>query len=150
MDVLMPQIGETVTEGTVSTWYKSVGDQVAPGDNLFEIETDKVAMEVQATEGGVLLAVHVGNGETAPVGAVVAVIGEAGTKVEAPAKAPAAAPAKAETPAKVEAPAPAKASGNGATPPARAVRPRSGSIRSGRCARPMPPTGRSTVPTVSS
>lgn len=121
MDVLMPQIGETVTEGTVSTWYKSVGDQVAPGDNLFEIETDKVAMEVQATEGGVLLAVHVGNGETAPVGAVVAVIGEAGTKVEAPAKAPAAAPAKAEEPTKAEAPAPAKASGNGATPPARAV-----------------------------
>jgi len=126
MDVLMPQIGETVTEGTVSTWYKSVGDQVAPGDNLFEIETDKVAREVQATEGGVLLAIHVGNGETAPVGAVLAVIGEAGTKVEAPAKTPAA-PAKAEKPAEAKTetpaarPAPAKASGNGATPPARAV-----------------------------
>jgi 2-oxoglutarate dehydrogenase E2 component (dihydrolipoamide succinyltransferase) len=126
MDVLMPQIGETVTEGTVSTWYKSVGDPVAPGDNLFEIETDKVAMEVQATEGGVLLAIHVGNGETAPVGAVLAVIGEAGTKVEAPAKAQAA-PAKAEKPVEAKAetpaprPAPAHASGNGATPPRRAV-----------------------------
>jgi len=121
MDVLMPQIGETVTEGTVSTWFKSVGDAVAPGDNLFEIETDKVAMEVQATEGGVLLAVHVGSGETAPVGAVVAVIGEAGTKVETPAKTPS--PAKAETlaEAKPEAPAPKPAAkpGNGAAAPAK-------------------------------
>lgn len=126
MDVLMPQIGETVTEGTISTWFKSVGDQVAPGDNLFEIETDKVAMEVQATEGGVLLAIHVGDGETAPVGAVLGVIGEAGTKVEAPAKkaeAPAKEEKKVEAKAEPEAkPAPAAAkSSNGATPPKRSA-----------------------------
>lgn len=126
MDVLMPQIGETVTEGTISTWFKSVGDQVAPGDNLFEIETDKVAMEVQATEGGVLLAIHVGDGETAPVGAVLGVIGEAGTKVEAPVKqgaAPAKEDQKVEAKAEPQAkPAPVAAkSANGATPPKRSA-----------------------------
>jgi pyruvate dehydrogenase E2 component (dihydrolipoamide acetyltransferase) len=54
MDVLMPQLGETVAEGTVSSWFKSVGDAVAIGDKLFEIETDKVAMAIEATEAGVL------------------------------------------------------------------------------------------------
>ena len=54
MDVLMPQLGETVAEGKITIWFKSVGDPVAPGDNLFEIETDKVSMEVPATSGGVL------------------------------------------------------------------------------------------------
>ena len=54
MNVIMPQLGETVAEGKIGKWFKSVGDQVKAGDNLFEIETDKVAMEVQATESGVL------------------------------------------------------------------------------------------------
>jgi pyruvate dehydrogenase E2 component (dihydrolipoamide acetyltransferase) len=49
MDVLMPQLGETVTEGKISKWFKAAGDAVKPGDNLFEIETDKVSMEVPAT-----------------------------------------------------------------------------------------------------
>jgi pyruvate dehydrogenase E2 component (dihydrolipoamide acetyltransferase) len=74
MDVLMPQLGETVAEGKISTWYKSVGDAVKPGDNLFEIETDKVSMEVPATSAGVISEIRVSAGETAPVGAVVAVI----------------------------------------------------------------------------
>jgi pyruvate dehydrogenase E2 component (dihydrolipoamide acetyltransferase) len=78
MDVLMPQLGETVAEGKISTWYKAVGDAVKPGDNLFEIETDKVSMEVPATSAGVISEIRVSAGETAPVGAVVAVIaGEA-------------------------------------------------------------------------
>jgi pyruvate dehydrogenase E2 component (dihydrolipoamide acetyltransferase) len=63
MDVLMPQLGETVSEGKVTTWFKSVGDKVQAGENLFEIETDKVTMEIQATEAGVLSAIRV------PVGA---------------------------------------------------------------------------------
>jgi pyruvate dehydrogenase E2 component (dihydrolipoamide acetyltransferase) len=75
MDVLMPQLGETVAEGKVTTWFKTVGDTVEPGDNLFEIETDKVSMEIQATEGGVLSEIRVPVGDVAPVGAVVAVIG---------------------------------------------------------------------------
>ena len=49
MDVLMPQLGETVAEGKITKWFKAAGDAVQPGDNLFEIETDKTSMEVPAT-----------------------------------------------------------------------------------------------------
>ncbi len=76
MDVLMPQLGETVAEGKITTWFKAVGDPVQPGDNLFEIETDKVSMEVPSTTAGVLAEICVGTGEVAPVGAVVAVIAD--------------------------------------------------------------------------
>ena len=51
MDVLMPQLGETVAEGKIMKWFKAAGDAVKPGDNLFEIETDKTSMEVPATVG---------------------------------------------------------------------------------------------------
>lgn len=78
MNVIMPQLGETVAEGKIGTWFKSVGDTVEPGDNLFEIETDKVSMEVQATEGGVLAEIRVAAGETVPVGTVVGVLADAG------------------------------------------------------------------------
>ena len=74
MDVLMPQLGETVAEGKISKWFVKAGDSVKPGDNLFEIETDKVSMEVPAIAAGVLSAINVAAGETAPVGAIVAVI----------------------------------------------------------------------------
>jgi pyruvate dehydrogenase E2 component (dihydrolipoyllysine-residue acetyltransferase) len=89
MDILMPQLGETVAEGKITTWFKAIGDAVKPGDNLFEIETDKVSMEVPATSTGVLTEIRVGAGEVAPVGAVVAIVAGAG---EPAAKAPAAAP----------------------------------------------------------
>ena len=78
MDVVMPQLGETVAEGKVATWFKAPGDRVEVGENLFEIETDKVTMEVQALTSGVLSEIRVKSGETVPVGAVVAVIGESG------------------------------------------------------------------------
>ena len=55
MDILMPQLGETVTEGKITKWFKAAGDAVKPGDNLFEIETDKTSMEVPATSAGVLV-----------------------------------------------------------------------------------------------
>jgi pyruvate dehydrogenase E2 component (dihydrolipoamide acetyltransferase) len=74
MDILMPQLGETVAEGKITTWFKSIGDAVTPGDNLFEIETDKVSMEVPATAAGTLTEIRVGVGEVAPVGAVVAIV----------------------------------------------------------------------------
>src|SRR5580698_5420460 len=74
MDVLMPQLGETVAEGKITVWYKSVGDAVAAGDNLFEIETDKTSMEVPATTAGVLAEIRVAAGATVPVGSVVAVV----------------------------------------------------------------------------
>ena len=71
----MPQLGETVAEGKILVWFKSVGDEIKEGDNLFEVETDKVTMEVQAMVAGRLSEIRVGPGLTAKVGEVVAVIG---------------------------------------------------------------------------
>jgi pyruvate dehydrogenase E2 component (dihydrolipoamide acetyltransferase) len=88
MDVLMPQLGETVSEGKVLVWYKKVGDKVEPGENLFEIETEKVSMEVPSTVGGTLQEIRVAVDETAPVGAVVAVIAEEGAQAAASAPQP--------------------------------------------------------------
>jgi pyruvate dehydrogenase E2 component (dihydrolipoamide acetyltransferase) len=76
MNVLMPQLGETVAEGKITQWFKSAGEPINFGDNLFEIETDKVSMEVPSTTAGVLSEIRVPAGEVAPVGAVVAVISE--------------------------------------------------------------------------
>jgi pyruvate dehydrogenase E2 component (dihydrolipoamide acetyltransferase) len=98
MNILMPQLGETVSEGKITKWFKSAGDAVKPGDNLFEIETDKVSMEVPSTSAGVLSEIRVGVGEVAPVGAIVAVIAGDGA-VASPATA-------ATTPPKQEAPVP--------------------------------------------
>ncbi len=96
----MPQLGETVAEGKIVKWFKSAGDAVKPGDNLFEIETDKTSMEVPATSAGTLSEIRLQVGEVAKVGAVVAVISGAGLPMSAPAAAkPAAAPAKATAPA---------------------------------------------------
>src|SRR5205807_7688707 len=83
MDVLMPQLGETVAAGKSTQWFKSAGDSVKPGDNLFEIETDKVSMEVPSTAAGVLAEIRVPAGAVAPVGAVVAVISDGTARVKA-------------------------------------------------------------------
>jgi pyruvate dehydrogenase E2 component (dihydrolipoamide acetyltransferase) len=98
MDLLMPQLGETVAEGKITKWFKSAGDTVKPGDNLFEIETDKVTMEVPSTVAGTLSEVRVTAGEVAPVGAIVGIISDgAGAAATAPlpaaSKAPSAQPA---------------------------------------------------------
>jgi pyruvate/2-oxoglutarate dehydrogenase complex dihydrolipoamide acyltransferase (E2) component len=74
--IIMPQLGETVTDGKILAWFKSVGDEIKEGDNLFEVETDKVTMEVQAIVAGRLSEIRVGAGVTAKVGEVVAVVGE--------------------------------------------------------------------------
>jgi pyruvate dehydrogenase E2 component (dihydrolipoamide acetyltransferase) len=103
MDVLMPQLGETVAEGKITKWFKSAGDAVKPGDNLFEIETDKVSMEVPSTTTGTLAEIRVAVGEVALVGAVVAVI--AGDGAAAQPQAAAAAPAKAPAPVAAATPA---------------------------------------------
>src|SRR5262247_3489551 len=93
MNILMPQLGETVSEGKITRWFKAAGDAVKPGDNLFEIETDKVSMEVPATTAGVLKEIRVGVGEVAPVGAVVAVLAGAAGAISGPtAQAPEPAP----------------------------------------------------------
>ena len=90
----MPQLGETVAEGKIVKWFKSAGDAVKPGENLFEIETDKTSMEVPATFAGTLTDIHFKVGEVAKVGAVVAVIaGEGGAAAQPKAsEAPKAAP----------------------------------------------------------
>src|SRR5438105_5469445 len=99
MDVLMPQLGETVAEGKITKWFVAAGDAIKPGDNLFEIETDKVSMEVPAITAGVLAEIRVAAGEVAPVGAVVAVIADgSGATASAPA---AAGPAARQGPAVV-------------------------------------------------
>ena len=90
MNVLMPQLGETVTEGKITKWFKAAGDAVKPGDNLFEIETDKTSMEVPATSAGTLGEIRFQVGEVAKVGAVVAVI--AGADEPAPPPPPPALP----------------------------------------------------------
>jgi pyruvate dehydrogenase E2 component (dihydrolipoyllysine-residue acetyltransferase) len=80
----MPQLGETVAEGKITKWFKSAGDVVKPGDNLFEIETDKTSMEVPSTTSGTLTEIHFQVGEVAKVGAVVAVISGSGASATAP------------------------------------------------------------------
>ncbi|MGH9072590.1 MAG: biotin/lipoyl-containing protein, partial [Acidimicrobiales bacterium] len=70
----MPQLGETVTEGTVTRWLKSVGDQIAEDDVLFEVSTDKVDSEVPSPASGYLAEILVQEGETVDVGAKLAVI----------------------------------------------------------------------------
>jgi pyruvate/2-oxoglutarate dehydrogenase complex dihydrolipoamide acyltransferase (E2) component len=76
--IIMPQLGETVAEGKILAWFKSVGDEIKEGDDLFEVETDKVTIEVQAIVAGRLSEIRVGPGATAKVGEVVAVVGDGG------------------------------------------------------------------------
>ncbi|MEV2207644.1 biotin/lipoyl-containing protein, partial [Streptomyces sp. NPDC047970] len=103
-DVVLPALGESVTEGTVTRWLKEVGEEVSEDEPLLEVSTDKVDTEIPAPASGVLLEIVVGEDETAEVGAKLAVIGAKGA---APAAAPApAAPAQAAEPARVPAPPP--------------------------------------------
>jgi len=81
----MPQLGETVSEGTITRWLRSQGDTVAADEPLVEIATDKVSMEVPTLQAGVLLEVLVKEGETVPVGAALA-SGDLGGFVERPAQ----------------------------------------------------------------
>src|SRR6478752_855840 len=78
-DITMPKLGETVTEGTISSWLKNAGDTVEFDDPLFEVSTDKVDSEIPSPYDGVLLEILVAAGETVPVGTPLARIGEAGT-----------------------------------------------------------------------
>jgi pyruvate/2-oxoglutarate dehydrogenase complex dihydrolipoamide acyltransferase (E2) component len=82
--IIMPQLGETVAEGKILTWFKAVGDEIKLGDKLFEVETDKVTVEVEAVAAGKLTEIRTGTGGTAKVGAVVAVLGGAPQAVSLP------------------------------------------------------------------
>jgi len=128
VDVVMPQMGESIAEGTLSKWLKKVGDEIKRDEPIFEISTDKVDAEIPAPSGGVLAEIKVPEGQTVPVQTVVAVIetdaAQAAAVSRAPAPAPAAAPApsppaiRGAPPAVPAAPvplAPASAGGEGET-----------------------------------
>ncbi len=91
-EVTLPQLGETVTEGTITRWFKKVGDAVSADEPLFEVSTDKVDTEVPSPIAGTLSEIRVQEGDTVPVGTVIAIVGEAaGAPAAATAPAPAAA-----------------------------------------------------------
>src|SRR5262245_46704053 len=108
-DVVMPQMGESIAEGTIVRWIKKVGDRVERDEPLFEISTDKVDAEIPSPAAGVVTEIKAKEGETVPVNSVVAIIDAAGAataKALPPAQsAPAAPPKPAE--AAPEAPPPA-------------------------------------------
>jgi pyruvate dehydrogenase E2 component (dihydrolipoamide acetyltransferase) len=112
-EVVMPQMGESIAEGTIVRWVKQVGDTVERDEPLFEISTDKVDAEIPSPAAGVLTEIRAKEGETVPVNSVVALIAPAGTKAAAPA--PAAAPAAQPKPA-AEAPKPAAETPKAAAP----------------------------------
>ena len=116
-DVIMPKMGDAMTEGKVLKWKKRPGEPVAKGEPIAEIETDKVNVDIEAEEAGVLLQILVDEGKSAPIGASIAEIGAPGQKVQPrvaaptapPGPAPAAAPPSASRPATSATPAPSEA-----------------------------------------
>ena len=115
-EIVMPQLGESVTEGTITRWFKQVGDSVAEDEPLFEVSTDKVDTEVPAPSGGVLSEILVQEGDTVDVGTVLAIVGD-GSATPAAASAPTpqavdaeapVQPAPAAAPEQVPAPAPSQ------------------------------------------
>ena len=98
-DVVMPQMGESIAEGTIVRWIKKVGEKVDRDEPLFEISTDKVDAEIPSPAAGVVSEIRVKEGETVPVNSVVAVIGSsAGGSATAPADKTASAPKAVEPP----------------------------------------------------
>ncbi|MBZ5659834.1 MAG: 2-oxo acid dehydrogenase subunit E2 [Acidobacteriia bacterium] len=93
VDVIMPQMGESIFEGTITKWLKKPGDRIERDEPLFEISTDKVDAEIPAPSAGVLKEIKVSEGQTVPIQTVVAVIDAAGAAASAPAAAPATPPA---------------------------------------------------------
>jgi pyruvate dehydrogenase E2 component (dihydrolipoamide acetyltransferase) len=116
-DVVMPQMGESIFEGTITKWLKKPGDKVERDEPLFEISTDKVDAEIPSPSAGVLKEIKVNEGQTVPIQTVVAVIDGAGSAAAAPAPAP----AKAAAPQAAAAPAPPPAARPAAPPPAAAA-----------------------------
>ncbi|HEY6267874.1 MAG TPA: 2-oxoglutarate dehydrogenase, E2 component, dihydrolipoamide succinyltransferase [Candidatus Acidoferrum sp.] len=121
VDIVMPQMGESIFEGTITKWLKKPGDKVERDEPLFEISTDKVDAEIPSPSAGVLKEIKVGEGQTVPIQTIVGVIDAAGSASAAPAPAPAktAPPAPASTKAPVAtSPAPATPKPAAPAPPA--------------------------------
>lgn len=126
-DIVIPQMGESVAEGSIGTWLKQVGDAVAVDEPIVEVETDKVAMEVPSPVAGVLVEQTVAEGDTVEIGALIARVdtdgkAEASAPAEAPASAPAAASPAPSPAASVPAPAPASSGSSELMPMSPAVR----------------------------
>jgi pyruvate dehydrogenase E2 component (dihydrolipoamide acetyltransferase) len=117
----MPQLGETVTEGTITKWLKTVGDAIGRDEPLFEVSTDKVDSEVPSPAAGVLSEIRVQEGETVDVGTVLAVVSDGAGVAQTPV--PASAPEPAPAPLPTEAPAPAPVAAQPAPAPAPAAPP---------------------------
>jgi pyruvate dehydrogenase E2 component (dihydrolipoamide acetyltransferase) len=127
VDVVMPQMGESIFEGTITKWLKKPGDKVERDEPLFEISTDKVDAEIPSPSAGVLKEIKIPEGQTVPIQTIVAVIDGAGVAAAAPATTPAPAPAAAKPAAPVAAtkPAPPAPAPAPAPPPAVAPSPSS-------------------------
>ena len=113
--VIMPQMGESIAEGTITKWLKKVGDTIKRDEPIFEISTDKVDAEIPSPVAGTLLEIKANEGQTVPINTVVAVIGEAGEQGATP-PAPAAEAAKPAAGAAAPPPSPAKAEPPAAQP----------------------------------
>ncbi|MFY9730049.1 MAG: dihydrolipoamide acetyltransferase family protein [Candidatus Acidiferrales bacterium] len=103
-DVIMPQMGESIFEGTITKWLKKPGDKIERDEPLFEISTDKVDAEIPSPSAGVLKEIKVNEGQTVPIQTVVAVIDADGAASSTGSSAPAPSPAKTEAPAQASAP----------------------------------------------
>ena len=114
-DVIMPQMGESIAEGTVTKWMKNVGDRVERDEPLFEISTDKVDAEIPSPASGILKEIRVAPGTTVPINTVVGVIAAEGEAVVAP---PPVASPRPAAPASPPAPPPPPAPAAAAPPPA--------------------------------
>src|SRR5437764_13396268 len=113
VDIVMPQMGESIFEGTITKWLKKPGDKVERDEPLFEISTDKVDAEIPSPSAGVLKEIKVGEGQTVPIQTIVGVIDAAGSA--APAAAPAPAAPKPSAPAPAAAPVAAALVSSGST-----------------------------------
>ena len=123
--IIMPKMGDAMEEGTLLRWLKQVGDEINVGDPLAEIETDKVSLEIESQEAGVLSRLYVEEGATVPIGSAIAAIGDESAEAAAPAPEAAPAPAAQAEPAAAPAPAPepVAAASNGRTEAAPVVVP---------------------------
>src|SRR5258707_1457724 len=140
VDVVMPQMGESIFEGTITKWLKKPGDRIERDEPLFEISTDKVDAEIPAPSAGVLKEIKVTEGQTVPIQTVVAVIDAVGASSAEAAAAPVAASAPTPAPASTPAPAPQKA------PAPKAAAPAAAAPAAPASAAPAPPPAQSTVP----
>ncbi len=137
-EVVMPQMGESIAEGTITKWLVGVGEKVERDQPLFEISTDKVDAEIPSPAAGVLLAIHNAAGETVAVNKVVGLIGAAGESAGA---APAAAAPPPPAPKAAAAPAAAPAQSPPAAPRGSGSGPARVSCRTGSCAGSGEPAG---------